>query len=80
MTPLDFTQAGPLPNTIRCTKCGQSIVLNLPLPVKVAAPVLRAFSDLHQWCAFYQVFKVEELPNEPSDKSEASDDTDRPAG
>lgn len=79
MTPSDFTQAGPEPNTIRCTKCGQSIVLNLPLPLHVAAPVLRAFSDLHQWCAFYQVFK-KELPNEPSDTSEVVSGISRHAG
>ena len=59
MMNLDFTVSGPEPNTLRCTKCGQAIVLNLPLPVQVAVPVLRAFSDLHQWCALYQVFKVE---------------------
>jgi hypothetical protein len=56
---LDFTVAGPQPNTLRCQKCGQSIVLNLPLPAHVAVSVLRTFSDLHQWCALYRVFKVE---------------------
>ena len=55
----DYTVAGPLPNMLRCERCGQAITLNLPLPIHVAVPVLRAFADLHQWCGFYQVFKPE---------------------
>lgn len=59
-----YTTTGPQSTVLVCQRCGHTVRLVAPLPLHVALGVIKAFTELHQYCFLYAVFLSEsEDPN-----------------